>query len=111
MSEATLLVNLNNYSFEQLNRLIARAKREITSRQRSQVEDVANRLYELAASIGMTPHQVLGLEPVGNSDSKSVRFCNPADPQQTWSGRGKRPRWLKDALAAGARLDDFKVQL
>ena len=27
----------------------------------------------------------------------------------TWSGRGLQPNWLKAALAAGRRLDEFKV--
>lgn len=28
----------------------------------------------------------------------------------TWGGRGPRPRWLKDAIAGGANLDDFSQQ-
>ena len=28
---------------------------------------------------------------------------------ETWSGRGLQPRWLKAALAAGHRLDEFAV--
>lgn len=28
----------------------------------------------------------------------------------TWSGKGRRPRWLVEALAAGARLEDFKLK-
>lgn len=33
-----------------------------------------------------------------------------ADPNgNTWSGRGKRPNWLREALASGAKLEDFKV--
>ena len=27
----------------------------------------------------------------------------------SWSGRGLQPKWLKAALAAGRKLDDFKV--
>jgi DNA-binding protein H-NS len=27
----------------------------------------------------------------------------------TWVGRGKRPQWLRDALAAGKSLSDFAV--
>ncbi|NLD54070.1 MAG: H-NS histone family protein [Burkholderiaceae bacterium] len=27
----------------------------------------------------------------------------------TWSGRGRRPGWLKDALASGKTLDDLKA--
>jgi DNA-binding protein H-NS len=28
----------------------------------------------------------------------------------TWVGRGKRPQWLRDALASGKTLQDFAVQ-
>ena len=28
---------------------------------------------------------------------------------ETWSGRGLQPRWLKAALAAGHKLDEFAV--
>jgi DNA-binding protein H-NS len=28
---------------------------------------------------------------------------------RTWGGRGKRPQWLRDALAAGKTLQDFEV--
>lgn len=37
------------------------------------------------------------------------KYVNPADPTQTWSGRGRHAAWLRDALAAGARLEDFLV--
>jgi DNA-binding protein H-NS len=29
---------------------------------------------------------------------------------RTWVGRGKRPQWLRDQLAAGRSLEDFKVK-
>ena len=29
---------------------------------------------------------------------------------RTWVGRGKRPQWLRDALAAGKSLQDFAVK-
>jgi DNA-binding protein H-NS len=27
------------------------------------------------------------------------KFANPDDPSQVWSGRGKRPQWVKEKLA------------
>ena len=27
----------------------------------------------------------------------------------TWSGRGRKPKWVEDALAAGRTLDDLKI--
>jgi DNA-binding protein H-NS len=30
-------------------------------------------------------------------------------PSETWSGRGKTPRWLVAALKTGRRLEDFAI--
>ena len=37
------------------------------------------------------------------------KYCNPSAPTETWSGRGKRPRWLVAALGSGSKLDDFLI--
>jgi DNA-binding protein H-NS len=37
------------------------------------------------------------------------KYRNPKDPTETWSGRGKQPRWLGPQLQAGRRLDDFLI--
>lgn len=40
----------------------------------------------------------------------SPRFRNPGDPSQTWSGRGKRPRWVTDLLKTGMELNELRTQ-
>jgi len=37
------------------------------------------------------------------------KYCNPLSPSETWSGRGKQPRWLVAALKTGRQLDEFKI--
>jgi len=37
------------------------------------------------------------------------KFRNPARPDQTWSGRGKRPRWVTELLNAGISINDFQI--
>jgi DNA-binding protein H-NS len=37
------------------------------------------------------------------------KFQNPSIPSETWSGRGKQPRWLVSALKAGGRIEDFRI--
>ena len=37
------------------------------------------------------------------------KYCNPSAPTETWSGRGKQPRWLVAALRSGSKLDDFLI--
>jgi DNA-binding protein H-NS len=36
------------------------------------------------------------------------RYRNP-ETSETWSGRGKRPRWLVAAMKAGRGMDDFLI--
>src|SRR6201985_342505 len=37
------------------------------------------------------------------------KYCNPAAPEETWSGRGKQPRWLVAALQSGRGLEEFRI--
>jgi len=37
------------------------------------------------------------------------KYCNPTAPTETWSGRGKRPRWLVAALQSGHKLEEFRI--
>jgi DNA-binding protein H-NS len=38
------------------------------------------------------------------------KYRNPAQPHETWAGRGKQPRWLTTQLESGKKLDDFRIQ-
>lgn len=42
-------------------------------------------------------------------DASDAKYRNPDDPSQTWSGRGRRPRWLSEALEAGRKLEDLQA--
>jgi DNA-binding protein H-NS len=37
------------------------------------------------------------------------KFANPDEPSQVWAGRGKRPRWVIEKLAAGLALEDLSI--
>jgi DNA-binding protein H-NS len=37
------------------------------------------------------------------------KYRNPKIPSETWSGRGKQPRWLAAALKTGRKINDFKI--
>lgn len=38
------------------------------------------------------------------------KYYNPLQPTETWSGRGKQPRWLVAALQSGHTLEEFKIR-
>ncbi|MEM6741917.1 MAG: H-NS histone family protein [Pseudomonadota bacterium] len=37
------------------------------------------------------------------------KYRNPEDASQTWSGRGRRPQWVKDAEAKGSTLESLAI--
>ncbi|UPK31092.1 H-NS histone family protein [Bradyrhizobium sp. 195] len=37
------------------------------------------------------------------------KYRNPKNPAETWSGRGRLPRWLRPQLRGGRKLDDFLI--
>jgi DNA-binding protein H-NS len=37
------------------------------------------------------------------------KYQNPTVPSETWTGRGRQPRWLVLALKAGGTIEDFKI--
>jgi DNA-binding protein H-NS len=39
------------------------------------------------------------------------KFHNPEQPSETWTGRGKKPRWLTAQLKSGKPIDDFRIDL
>ena len=38
------------------------------------------------------------------------KYRNPKNPAETWSGRGKQPRWLKAQLRSGKKANDFLIR-
>ena len=45
-----------------------------------------------------------GKKPVG-----IAKYRNPKNPSETWTGRGRKPRWLNEAIAAGADISDLEI--
>jgi DNA-binding protein H-NS len=37
------------------------------------------------------------------------KYRNPDRPSETWSGRGKQPRWLTAQLRSGKRIERFLI--
>jgi DNA-binding protein H-NS len=41
----------------------------------------------------------------------SPKYRNPDHPSETWTGRGKQPRWLVAQLKSGKRVEDFSIRV
>jgi len=110
--EIMMAIDLKNLTQTQLNDLILRAEKRKEEIATEGVQKVRDRILKLLADEGVTFEQVFGGKR-GRSKSKGTKvkpkYRNPDNAEQTWAGRGKRPRWLADALAAGKNEKNFLI--
>ena len=71
-------------------------------------------ITRLAGEAGLTAEAVTEHLNGGSHGRRAGRklpakFRNPDNPENTWAGRGKRPKWLAAKLASGARIEDFAI--
>jgi len=103
---AKTVIDLSKLSLDELQALARDIETEVVSRREADRERVLNQMRELAGSLGMTLEEVVRGEK-GKAISVPVKYRNPTNPIQTWSGRGKRPAWVNEALASGMTLEDL----
>lgn len=105
--------NLNELSIEQLEALIEQATDLIEEKRAEALRQAQAEVLRIASGMGMTIEQLMGLQgakPAKKATKKvGEKYRNPGDPAQTWSGRGKRPKWLQVALDNGAKLEEFEA--
>ena len=99
-------IDLSKLSIEELQALARDIETEIVTRRAAEKERVLNQMRELAGSLGMTLEELLR-EERGAGSGVAAKYRHPDNPGLTWSGRGKRPGWVNEALASGKTLDDL----
>lgn len=105
--------DISNLSVEELKRLQVEAEALIASKKDQAVEDAYNQILAIAENIGLSIEQILdfGASKRKKTTRKSVepRYRSKANAADTWTGRGKQPRWLVAELEKGAKLEDFLI--
>lgn len=99
-------------SIDEMWRLHEEISRILSVRLTSEKRELEKRLVQL--------HHEEKFEPMLAEKQSGVRqgrkypkvfpkYRNPNEPMETWSGRGKQPRWLMAALAMGHSIEEFLI--
>lgn len=64
-----------------------------------------------ARELGFSLAELTGaaVVPKAKRAPAKAKYVNPANPTETWSGRGRKPAWFEDALAQGASLKTLSI--
>lgn len=102
--------NLENLSIQELQALVNQAQTALTQKQQAARKDVIAQIKELAASIGVTV-EIIDNAPAKKRGSGSVeaKYRNPNNPNETWTGRGLAPKWMKALMDEGRDKEEFRI--
>jgi len=48
-------------------------------------------------------------KPSRSKSGLPAKYRHPENPSLTWSGRGRKPGWIHDAVSSGKSLDDYLI--
>ncbi len=102
-------MDINALSLKELKDLQAQVARAIASYEDRKKKEAVAELEDRARQMGFTLAELLGTAPVRKRAPASAKYANPANPSETWSGRGRKPRWFEAALAEGKSPEDLAV--
>lgn len=121
-------MDLSTYTLPELRRLQSKVESEIRRRSNVTRRNLIKRMQKMAADEGLSLDDLLeGSTPAsaeakpatkrgrrpGTKTAKAakpapvVKYRNPTNPDQGWSGRGRKPQWALDWIAQGKSLDEL----
>lgn len=107
-----MAIDLSKLSPKELQDLIVNAESQIANTRKQRIQDARAKVEDLLAKEGLTLGDLYPRKFGGPAPAKAAvapKYANPANPSQTWSGRGKRPLWYAEALKKGAKPESLEI--
>lgn len=108
------LINLAEYSEDDLQQIQKDIEKELRARDRNREKEARKEVKRVALQYGFNAEELFYGNNVhsmsGNVRKKApIKYRHPEDPEHTWTGRGRTPRWIYDWCEAGGRMQDLQV--
>jgi DNA-binding protein H-NS len=101
--------NIKKLTHSELIDLRSRVDRLLVDKQAEEKNMLRQRLADMAKAEGYSLEELLGKGRKGKG-SVPVKYRDPSNPANTWTGRGRMPRWLVAATRGRkATKEDFLV--
>ncbi len=100
------LVALSLPELKKLEKDVARAIATFEERQKAEARAEAE---VVAKKFGFALAELVETASPKKKAAPEAKYRHPENPSITWSGRGRKPGWISDGLAAGKSLADFAI--
>lgn len=99
--------DLDRMSLRDLRDLRNKVDRAITTFEDRRKREALAAVENAAREFGFSLADLANAKPGRNK--VAAKYVNPADPDATWTGRGRKPRWVQEALDSGKSLADLEI--
>lgn len=108
-------INLESMSVDEMWQLHEEISRLLSVRLTTEKRELEKRLDQLRRDKQVPASKYLNVNEIARAPRRKYprvfpKYQNPNELSETWSGRGKTPRWLVAALKTGHRLEDFAIR-
>ncbi|MFC3630232.1 H-NS family nucleoid-associated regulatory protein [Paracoccus angustae] len=100
--------DLDKMTLKELRDLRAKLDRAISSYEDRKRREALAAIEEAAREHGFNLADLTGAKP-RRAGTVAPKYVNPNDPTMTWTGRGRKPRWVQESLESGKQLDDLLI--
>jgi len=116
-----LSATIEALSVEELSAHIAAAQAILAAKQEKLREAFIEETRRKAQALGFSLDDLFSGAPTKRNNGRdkgdkptvrrpvAIKYRDPQSPDSTWTGRGMKPRWIRDKLTAGAKIEDFLV--
>lgn len=102
--------DLEKMTYAELRELSERVAEAMAERQTSERQELKEKLSAMAAASGFSVTELFtGGKGRASKGAAVIKYRNPKDTSQTWSGRGRKPNWITEAVGKGQKLESFAV--
>ncbi|MGZ4925331.1 MAG: H-NS histone family protein [Halobacteriota archaeon] len=110
-------IDLSGYNLSELKGLQFDIEKTIKDRQQDEVRKAREQIQAIAQGLGVSIEDLISASSSksgastkrGSSAKVDAQYRNPADSSQTWTGRGRQPKWIAEGLAGGKKIEDFRI--
>lgn len=103
--------DLKKMSLAELKKLQKDVAAAIDGYHERQKEEARATLEAKARELGFSLSDLApaGARRRGRAKASPPKYRHPENPALTWSGRGRRPNWVTEALEKGKALEDLAI--
>lgn len=103
--------DLSKISIAQLRALEVQVIDELKTRHFLSISKAREQILHIAQSAGISVKELLATKAskTPKQSTVAVKYRNPNDPTQQWSGRGRQPAWVKAWIASGKSVEEAKA--